>query len=130
MVYFAEGGGGVFTTDDLRARVALKEREDPVPLCYCFGFDEADVREEIASTDRNAIPQWIAAMVKQGLCACGTRNPSGYRLRNCVRSVEIAIKSFRSLIVSGIVPIVARGMIEIITRPKTSGTKVLEYSSR
>ena len=55
---------------------------------------------------------------------------AGSRLRNCVRSVEIAIKSFRSLIVSGIVPIVARGMIEIITRPKTSETKVLEYSSR
>lgn len=77
VVYFAEGGGSIFTTDDLRMRIGLKEREDPIPLCYCFGFDEADVREEVARTGRSAIPQRIAAMVEQGLCACETRNPSG-----------------------------------------------------
>jgi len=77
VVYFAEDGGDVFTTDDLRVRVGAKEREDPIPLCYCFGFDEADVREEIARTGGSAIPQKITAMVKQGLCACETRNPSG-----------------------------------------------------
>jgi hypothetical protein len=77
VVYFVEDGGAVFTTDDLRVRVGLKEREDPLPLCYCFGFDEADVREEIARTGGSAIPQKVNAMVKQGLCACETRNPSG-----------------------------------------------------
>jgi hypothetical protein len=54
----------------------LVNREDPIPLHYCFGFDEADVREEIARTGKSAIPQWIAAMVKQGPCACEARNPS------------------------------------------------------
>jgi hypothetical protein len=77
VVYSAEGGDVVFTTDDLRVRVGSKEHEDPIPLCYCFGFDEADVREEIARTGRSAIPQKITAMVKQGLCACEARNPSG-----------------------------------------------------
>jgi Zinc binding domain len=77
VVYSAEDGDVVFTTDDLRARVGSKEHEDPIPLCYCFGFDEADVREEIARTGGSAIPQKISAMVKQGLCACETRNPSG-----------------------------------------------------
>lgn len=77
VVYFAEEGDVVFTTGDLRLRVGLKEREDPIPLCYCFGFDEADVREEIACTGASAVPQKISAIVKQGLCACETRNPSG-----------------------------------------------------
>jgi len=58
-------------------RVGLKEREDPIPLCYCFGFDEADMREEIARMGASAIPQKISAMVKQGLSACEARNPSG-----------------------------------------------------
>ncbi len=77
VVYFAEDGDVVFTTDDLCVRVGAKEREDPIPLCYCFGFDEADVREEIARTGGSAIPRKIGAMIKQGLCACGARNPSG-----------------------------------------------------
>jgi len=77
VVYFAEDGDVVFTTDDLRVRMRLKEHEDPIPLCYCFGFDEADVREEITRTGESAIPQKITAMVKQGLCACEARNPSG-----------------------------------------------------
>lgn len=77
VVYFAEDGDVFFTTDGLRVRVGLKEREDPIPLCYCFGFDEADVREEIDHTGGSVIPQKITAMVKQGLCACEARNPSG-----------------------------------------------------
>ena len=54
-----------------------KEHDDPIPLCYCFGFDEAEVREEIVRRGESAIPQKISAMIKQGLCACETRNPSG-----------------------------------------------------
>ncbi len=77
IVYFTEGAGAVFTKDTLRVRVGLKEKEDPIPLCYCFGFDEADARAEIARTGRSAIPQRISAFIRQGMCACPTRNPSG-----------------------------------------------------
>jgi hypothetical protein len=77
VVYFAEHGDVLFTTDDLRVRVGSKEHDDPIPLCYCFGFDEADVREEIVRTGVSLIPQKISAMVKQSICACETRNPSG-----------------------------------------------------
>jgi hypothetical protein len=77
VVYFAEDGDLVFTTDDLRVRVGLKQLDDPIPLCYCFGFDEADVREEVARTGGSSIPQKIIALVRQGLCACEARNPSG-----------------------------------------------------
>jgi hypothetical protein len=77
VVYFSEDGDAVFTTGDLRVCVGAKEREDPIPLCYCFGFDEGDVREEIGRTGGSMIPQKISVLVKQGMCACETRNPSG-----------------------------------------------------
>jgi len=77
VVYFSEDEGATFTTNDLRMRVGLKEKQSPIPLCYCFGFEETDVREEVARTGQSIIPQRISALIKQGLCACEMRNPSG-----------------------------------------------------
>ena len=90
VVYFVEDGSFVFTTKDLRVRVGLKEREDPIHLCYCFGFDESHVREEISRTGKCEIPQKISALIKQGLCACETRNPSG---ACCLGEVIKTVKS-------------------------------------
>ena len=77
IVYFAETNGNIFTTDDLRVRVGLKEKQDPIPLCYCFGFYESDIRQEIARDGCTSIPQRIGALLRQGLCACPAKNPSG-----------------------------------------------------
>lgn len=77
VVYFTETEERCFTTGNLRVCVGLKEKEDPIPLCYCFGFDEQHAREEIARTNQCSIPQRISALIKQGLCACEERNPSG-----------------------------------------------------
>lgn len=89
VVYFPEGEGATFTTDDLRVRVGMKEKQDPIPLCYCFGFDEADMREEIAQTGQTSIPQRIAALLKRGMCACPERNPSG---ACCLGAVNEVVK--------------------------------------
>lgn len=89
VVYFTEGLGQSFTTHDLRLRVGLKERDGEIPLCYCFGFDESQARAEIKSTGRSTIPQRIAALIKQGMCACTARNPSG---ACCLGEVNNAIK--------------------------------------
>lgn len=88
VVYFTEGGLS-FSTDDLRVRVGLKEKSDPVPLCYCFGFDERDVREEIAREGRSTVPERISTLIRQGLCACEARNPSG---ACCLGEVNRAVK--------------------------------------
>jgi hypothetical protein len=93
VVYFAEGGGQNFTTDDLRVRVGLKEGEGEVPLCYCFGFDEAGAREEIRNTGRSTIPRRISALIKQGVCECPARNPSG---ACCLGEVNRAIKRLQA----------------------------------
>jgi hypothetical protein len=89
VVYFPEGEGATFTTDDLRVRIGVKAKQDPIPLCYCFGFDEGDAREEIARTGQTSIPQSIATLLKQGMCACPERNPSG---ACCLGEVNKAVK--------------------------------------
>lgn len=93
VVYFTENSDQIFTTDDLRVRVGLKEREGEIPLCYCFGFNESDAREEIMSTGRISIPERIAALIKQGMCACPARNPSG---ACCLGEVNRAVKRLMS----------------------------------
>jgi hypothetical protein len=70
-------------------RVGLKVKQDPIPLCYCFGFDEANARDEIAHTGQTSTPQRIAALIKQGMCACPERNPSG---ACCLGEVNKAIE--------------------------------------
>ncbi len=74
---------------DVRVRVGLKETEDPVPICYCFGFTEAMAVEEIRATGISTIPQRITAEVKAGNCACEIRNPQG---SCCLGNVNAAVK--------------------------------------
>jgi hypothetical protein len=87
VVYFSRERS--FTTGDLRLRVGLKEKAGPIPLCYCFGFSEQTVREEIAAGGKTTIPQRITALVKERMCACEERNPSG---GCCLGDVTRAVK--------------------------------------
>ena len=77
IVYFEEQGTRVFTVDDLRVVVGVKVTTDPIPLCYCFGFDESHLREEILRTGSTTIPERISHLIREGLCACDVRNPAG-----------------------------------------------------
>lgn len=77
VVYFEDEGKRWFTVDDLRTRVGLKAKEDPIPLCYCFGFDESHLREEISHTGETTIPEKISSLIREEFCACDARNPSG-----------------------------------------------------
>lgn len=88
VVYF-HPDGNCLRKPDVRVRVGLKETEDPVPICYCFGFTEAMTVEEIQATGKCAIPQRITAEVKAGNCACEIRNPQG---SCCLGNVNAAVK--------------------------------------
>jgi len=77
IIYFEDKGGHQFTVDDLRIRVGLKVNDDPIPLCYCFGFDERDIRDEIQRTGNTSVPEKVSSLIRESLCACETRNPSG-----------------------------------------------------
>ena len=93
VVYFEEHGSHRFTTDDLRVTVGVKVTEDPIPLCYCFGFDESHIRDEIAITSTTNIPERIAALIREGLCACNARNPLGVC---CLGEVNKAVKRLKA----------------------------------
>jgi hypothetical protein len=90
-VYF-HPDGEVFRRDQLRVCVGLKEVGGSVPLCYCFGFTQAMVAEEIRETGECTIPQLIAAEIKAGHCACEARNPQG---TCCLGKVTAAVKGLK-----------------------------------
>lgn len=91
-VYF-NGRGLVLTKADVHQRIGLKETKDPVPICYCFGFTERMVVEELRTTGDCSIPQRIAAEVKAGNCACEVRNPQD---SCCLGNVTAAVKRLRA----------------------------------
>jgi len=91
VVYFDEQGSHRFTTNDLRVTVGVKASQDPIPLCYCFGFDESHIRDEISKTGKTTIPARISNLIREGLCACDSRNPSGMC---CLGEVNKAAKKF------------------------------------
>jgi Zinc binding domain len=70
-------------------RVAVKETDDPVPLCYCFGFSRADVRRQVAERGDSDMPARITAEVRAGRCSCEVKNPSG---TCCLGDVNKAVK--------------------------------------
>jgi CopZ-like zinc binding protein len=77
IVYFEDKGSQEFTVDDLRIRVGVKVKDDPIPLCYCFGFDESHIRDEIEQTGNTSVRDTVSRLIGEGLCACEVRNPSG-----------------------------------------------------
>jgi Zinc binding domain len=91
VVYFADESRH-FRVDDLRVRVGLKVKSDPIPLCYCFGFDEAHLRDEITVKGCTTIPERISKLIREGLCTCDTRNPAGVC---CLGEVNNAVKRLR-----------------------------------
>lgn len=93
VVYYSENGV-VLSKADVRQRIGLKEASDPVPICYCFGFTEKMVFDEIHATGKCTIPQRIADEVKAGNCACEIRNPQG---TCCLGNVNTALKKAMAL---------------------------------
>lgn len=89
VVYFDEEGDQRFTIEDLRVRVGLKSKTDPIPLCYCFGFDESHVRAELSVSGTTTIPERISKLIREGLCACEAKNPARVC---CLGEVYRAIK--------------------------------------
>ncbi len=98
VVYVSTLGDQLITKDRLTVRVGLKEREDPVPLCYCFGYDRATIRADIKRSEDTDIPKIIAGRVRAGECRCEETNPSG---GCCLGSIYRAIKEARALKAAG-----------------------------
>ena len=88
VVYF-HADGDRLEKKDVRVRVGSKETQDPVPICYCFGFTRAMARDEIERTGACTIPGRISAEVMARHCACEIRNPQG---SCCLGTVHAVVK--------------------------------------
>ncbi len=88
-VYVSALGDHIITKDMLTVRVGIKETEDPIPLCYCFGYDRKAVQDDIRRSGNTDIQRSITQRVKAGECRCEETNPSG---GCCLGNVAKAIK--------------------------------------
>ena len=66
---------------------------DGIPVCYCFGYTEKSIRDEIEQTGASTATASITAEVKAGRCACEVRNPKGSCCLGDVARVERRIAS-------------------------------------
>lgn len=47
-------------------------------VCYCFGYSEADIEQDVRDNNgRSLILERIKASKQQGVCRCHEKNPSG-----------------------------------------------------
>ncbi len=93
-VYVSALGDHLIGKDMLTTRVGIKETEDPIPLCYCFGYDRRAVRDDIRRAGDTDIQKIITERVRAGECRCEETNPSG---GCCLGSVAKAIRHAHAL---------------------------------
>lgn len=94
VVYFLNGTNA-FHLEDLAVRVGQKAVEEPKPVCYCFGYTEQMVIEDVVRNQgKTNIPAEITAQVKAGNCFCEVTNPQG---TCCLSNVSQAVKKGISL---------------------------------
>ena len=94
VVYYA-ASGQVFTVDDVRELVTSKTSGNSRPLCYCFGFTEGFARREIAQTSKSSVSKQVSRFIKEKLCSCEIRNPSGVC---CLGEINKTLKRLASQI--------------------------------
>lgn len=90
VVYYSSDAAVEFTSDDLREKVGLKMQGDPsARVCYCFGYTEGMIADELKAAGLTTIPKKITEFIKAGMCACEVRNPAGVC---CLGNVNKAVK--------------------------------------
>ena len=90
VVYFPfDPQAPTFHRNDLWVRVGVKETEDPIPVCYCFGITRQDIQDEIQSMGKSTVAERIKSEVQAGNCACEVKNPSG---KCCLGDVGRAVQ--------------------------------------
>lgn len=89
VVYFSEDSDTSFTRSQLKVLVGVKETTGERPLCYCFGYSVATIKEELRASGTSTVLENIRAMMKDPGCRCETENPSG---SCCLGSVSKGIR--------------------------------------
>jgi Zinc binding domain len=98
VVYVSASGEQVITKNQLRVRVGIKEKEDPIQFCYCFDFDRKAIWDDIRLKGTTDIPRMITDRVKAGECRCEVTNPRG---SCCLGDIYRAVKQAQAMRSSG-----------------------------
>jgi hypothetical protein len=93
-VYISALASHLISKDKLTVRVGIKEKNDPIPICYCFQFDRKAIWDDIRAGGDTEIPEIITQRVKSGECRCDITNPSG---TCCLGNVYRAVKDGKRL---------------------------------
>ena len=101
VVYFDSGAAVVFRETDLIVPVHAKHPDnDAIPVCYCFGYTEKSIHDQIEQTGASTATGSITAEVKAGRCACEVKNPKGSCCLGDVARVERRVTSKLTLTTS------------------------------
>jgi hypothetical protein len=95
VLYFSSDHEQSWETSDVRTTVGFKrsENDPPHPVCYCFGYTEENIADEIEETGKSTVVEWITERVQADECACEYKNPTGQCCLGDVReAVDKAIK--------------------------------------
>ncbi len=87
-VYF--NSSAVFSKKDLTVPVFQKEKDCLAPVCYCFGYNRQQLRDDVIKNGKSIIAQKIKIYTKDKKCACEIRNPQG---SCCLGNVAQVVKS-------------------------------------
>lgn len=87
--YFIPESELVIDKADLKVRVGLKEKEEPITVCYCFQHTKSDIEQDFAENVHSTIEDEIREKVKNNQCSCETMNPKGRCCLGDVRSTYL-----------------------------------------
>ena len=97
IVYFSPGD--TYTVHDLRVPVWQKEPAGARVICYCFGENEADIRQELEQRGASQAVERVRAHIAAGRCACELRNPRG---ACCLGDIIAAVKRIAAAVETGV----------------------------
>jgi hypothetical protein len=89
VAWFGETTGHPIPMSACRVRIGQKETAADRPLCYCFGYAQADVARDVAVRGTSTIPDVIAEHCRNGRDRCPETNPQG---ACCLGNVRAAMK--------------------------------------
>lgn len=76
VVYFSKKGES-FYKKNLKVRVGLKEKEELIPVCYCFDYSKKIILDDVCENGKSTIYERIRKEIKEGNCKCEITNPQG-----------------------------------------------------
>ncbi len=90
VIYFSNGQSIYLHKADVTVRVGIKETDDPIPVCYCFGWTRKKIFDQFKQQGFSTAVQEIGDRVKARECACEVNNPTG---KCCLGGVNRVVNS-------------------------------------